>query len=291
MQQEAGNQHSERPVVLITGGSRGIGLELAKQFARNGHDLVLVARGKAHLESASDSLAEEYGCTVTAIPMDLAADGAPIELYRQVSKQGIRVEVLVNNAGIADYGSFIDCDPQRLADVLQLNVLALTLLTRLFLPGMIERRRGRILNVASVLAFFAGAPNWAAYVASKQYVLGLTRSLRGELRGSGVSATALCPGPVATGFVDRSGVGHTRAYRWLPKVRPSNVARAGYRGTMAGRSCVVPGLLNKINAFLGELPPRGIAKGVLTFLLSPRPAVGPKGRQIDEEGSEGRREK
>ena len=268
------NNKPERSTALITGGSRGIGLELAKAFAQNGHDLVLVARGKEPLESASNRLTEEYGCTVTVIPLDLTAEGAPADLFRQVQEQGVRIDVLVNNAGIADYGPFSDSDPGHLAAMLQLNVVGLSLLTRLFLPDMIERGSGRILNVASVVAFFAGASNWAAYVASKQYVLALTRGLRGELRGTGVSVTALCPGPAETGFADLSGVGRTRAYRWLPKVHPSAVARKAYRGTMAGRCYVIPGLLNKVNAVLGELPPRGIAQAVLSFLLSPRSVVG-----------------
>ncbi len=268
------NNKPERPTALVTGGSRGIGLEVAKEFARNGHDLVLVARGKESLESVSNRLREEYGCTVTAIPLDMIAEGAPADLFRQVQEQGVRVDVLVNNAGIADYGHFSDCDPGHLAAMLQLNIVSLSLLTRLFLPDMIERGSGRILNVASVVAFFAGASNWAAYVASKQYVLALTRGLRGELRGTGVSVTALCPGPAETRFADLSGVSHTRAYRWLPKVHLSVVARAAYRGTMAGRSYVIPGLLNKVNAVLGELPPRGIAQAVLSFLLSTRPASG-----------------
>ena len=274
------NNKPEHPTALITGGSRGIGLELAKVFAQNGHDLVLVARGKEPLESASNRLTEEYGCTVTAIPLDLTAEGASADLFRQVQEQGGRIDVLVNNAGIADYGPFSDCDSGHLAAMLQLNIVGLSLLTRLFLPDMIERGNGRILNVASVVAFFAGASNWAAYVASKQYVLALTRGLRGELRGTGVSVTALCPGPAETGFADLSGVGRTRAYRWLPKVHPSVVARAAYRGTMAGRCYVIPGLLNKVNALLGELPPRGIAQAVLSFLLSTRPASGQQGEKL-----------
>jgi len=273
----------ERPTALVTGGSRGIGLELAKEFARNGHDLVLVARGKESLESVSNRLTEEYGCRVTAIPLDLTAEGAPADLFRQVQEQGVRIDVLVNNAGIADYGSFSDRDSGNLAAMLQLNIVGLSLLTRLFLPDMIERGSGRILNVASVVAFFAGAPNWAAYVASKQYVLALTRGLRGELRGTGVSVTALCPGPAETGFADLSGVGRTRAYRWLPKVHPSAVARKAYRGTMAGRCYVIPGLLNKVNAVLGELPPRGIAQAVLSLLLSTRPASGQQRKNCDED--------
>ncbi len=277
--QRVKNNNLARPVALITGGSKGIGLELAKQFAHNGHDLVLVASGKKALKNAAEQLSADYGCMVTPVCLDLAAEGAPDNLFRQVQEQRLQINVLVNNAGIADFGPFSATDPQCLSAMLQLNVVALSLLTRLFLPGMIERGEGRILNVASVVAFFAGATNWAAYVASKQYTLALSRGLRGELHGAGVSVTALCPGPTTTAFVDRSGVGGTRSYRWLPKVNPSSVARAGYRGTMAGRFLVIPGLLNKINAFLGELPPRIIAQTALSFLLGPvsRPSKGETG--------------
>jgi len=251
---------------LITGGSRGIGFELAKQFALNGYDLVLAAREKSDLNSVVTKLTCDYHCRVIGIEIDLSDDHAPVELFRQVKEQGFQVDVLVNNAGSGQFGSLSDCDSQSLSDMLHLNIVSLSMLTRLFLPDMIERGSGQILNVASLLAFFAGAPDWSAYQASKQYVLALSRGLRSELHGTGVSVTILCPGPVATAFAVDSGVESTRAYRWLPKVSPSAVARAGYRGTMAGRRYVVPGLINKVNAFLGELPPRAIAQAVLSFL-------------------------
>ncbi len=270
------NNRSEGRTALITGGSKGIGLELAKQFARNGHDLVLVARTREILESVSESMRREYGCAVTTIRMDLSADGAAEALFHLVQERGLRIDVLVNNAGIAGYGAFSACDPQHLAAMLRLNIVSLSLLSRLFLPGMIERGSGRILNVASLLAFFAGAPDWAAYAASKHYVLALTRGLRNELHGTGVSVTALCPGPAATDFAEHSGAGATRVYRWLPKVSLSSVARAGYRGVMTGQEHVVPGLLNRTNAFLGELPPRAIARTVLSFLLKPAAAGQPE---------------
>ncbi len=263
----SGHKGSRRQTALITGGSRGIGLELAKQFAQHGHDLILVAREGTALETAARRLEAAYGGVVRTISSDLAAEGAPADLFRQTRELGLQVDVLVNNAGTADFGPYADADPAQLSQMLRLNVVSLSMLTRLYLPGMVERGGGRILNVASVVAFFAGAANWSAYVASKQYVLALTRGLRSELRGTGVSVTALCPGPAATTFADESGVGETRAYRWLPKVHPSTVARAAYRGTMKGRAQVVPGLINKVNGVLGELPPRAVAQGVLSFLL------------------------
>jgi short-subunit dehydrogenase len=254
-----------RPVALVTGGSKGIGFELAKQLARHGHDLVLVARDEAVLDRAARELTDHYQCLVTPVSLDLLAADAPATLFRRLEEAGIDIDVLVNNAGLGDYGPFAESDPQRLSAMLGLNVVTLSLLTRLFLPGMIARGRGRVLNVASLVAFFAGGPNLSGYLASKHYVLALTRGLKDELAGTGVSVTALCPGPAATDFVDSAGLGGTRVYRWLPKVSTAAVARAGYRALTAGRTIVTPGLVNKILAFLGELPPRGIAQAVFAF--------------------------
>ena len=256
----------QRPTALITGGSKGIGLELAKQFAARGHDAILVARSETALERVASELKNEYGCEVTVIKLNLTAEDAAETLFRQVEAKGIRVDVLVNNAGVGDYGIFADSDLSRQLDMLRVNILSLTALTRLFLPSMIERGNGRILNVASVVAYFAGGPNWVSYVASKHYVLAFTRGLAKELSGTGVTITALCPGATATDFVAQTGVGGARAYRWFPQISSAGVARAGYRATMAGRTTVVPGLLNKIIAFLGELPPRAIAAAVFAFL-------------------------
>ncbi|PUB77429.1 MAG: short-chain dehydrogenase [gamma proteobacterium symbiont of Ctena orbiculata] len=265
MSAKSGN-NGDRPTVLITGGSKGIGLELAKQFAMHGCNLVLAARSETDLKHAAGQLESETGCRVAICPLDLNADGGPTELHRQVSERGIQVDVLVNNAGVGDVGSFAESDLNRQLDMLRLNILVMTALTRLFLPGMIERGNGRVLNVASLAAYFAGGANWATYVASKHYVLALTRGLARELSGSGVSITALCPGPTATGFVTESGAGDMPIYKWLPKLSPSKVAEAGYRATMAGRTTATPGLLNKTLAFLGELPPRSIAQSVFGFL-------------------------
>jgi short-subunit dehydrogenase len=256
-----GMSNKERPTALVTGGSKGIGLELAKQFARNGHDLVLVARSAADLHLAAEKLERDYGCSVTTFALDLTADHAPVELFRQLEDKGIQLDVLVNNAGGGDYGPFADSDLERQLDMLRVNILSLTALTHLFLPGMVERGSGRILNVASLAAYFSSGPNWSSYVASKHYVLAFTRGLAKELSGSGVSVTLLSPGPTATDFVRQADIGAARV------VTPAGVARAGYRATMAGRFAVVPGLINKTLAFLGELPPRGIAQTVFAFLL------------------------
>ncbi len=256
----------ERPTALITGGSKGIGLSLAWEFARHGHDLVLVARDEKALARASAEIESGIGVKVRTKAVDLSRIDAPEELFRWTENAGIQVDVLVNNAGIGDLGTFAESSPDRQMSMVRLNVLSLTSLTHLFLKPMLTRGKGRILNVASIVAYFAGGSNWATYVASKAYVLSFTRGLAAELRGTGVTATALSPGTTETGFVSDARVGITRAYRWLPKVSTKRVAKVAYRAAMNGRTTVVPGLINKALAFLGELHPRTVAQGVFSFL-------------------------
>ncbi len=256
----------KRPTALITGGSKGIGHELARQFAMHGHDLVLVARSPAELENAAARLKNEQGGEVETVALDLTDIDAPLALYKQLASKSVEIDVLVNNAGSGDVGPFIASDLERQLAMLQLNMVSLTALTRLFLPGMIERGEGRILNVASLAAHFAGGSNWSSYVASKHYVLAFSRGLAKELRASGVKVTALCPGPTATAFVGQAGAEAMPIYRWLPKIDASKVALAGYHASTAGRTVLVPGLLNKLLAFLGELPPRAIAQSVFDHL-------------------------
>ncbi|MET0061651.1 MAG: SDR family oxidoreductase [Candidatus Thiodiazotropha endolucinida] len=256
----------KRPTVLITGGSKGIGFELAKQFAMHGYNLVLAARNETDLKQAAGQLENEYGCGVSTYPFDLTADDSSTELHRQVIDEGIQVDVLVNNAGMGDVGPFAKSDLNRQLNMLRLNIVTLTSLTRLFLPAMIERGNGRILNVASLAAYFAGGSNWASYVASKHYVLAFTRGMARELAGTGVKVTALCPGATPTSFAGQAGANAMPIYRWIPRLTPAKVALAGYRATMAGRTTSVPGLLNKVFALLGELPPRSIAQWVFEIL-------------------------
>ena len=255
-----------RSTALITGGSKGIGLALAWEFARHGHDLVLVARHKETLDRASFEIRNKAGVRVYARSLDLSRTDAPEKLFRWVEETGIRVDVLVNNAGMGDHGLFADSTLERQMSMLKLNTQSLTSLTHLFLNPMLKRGGGRILNVASIVAYFAGGSNWAGYVASKTYVLSFTRGLAAELRGTGVTVTVLSPGTAATDFVSDARVGNTRAYRWLPKVSTKHVAEVGYRAAMNGRTTVVPGLINSLLAFLGELQPRGLAQGVFSFL-------------------------
>ena len=200
--------------VLVTGGSRGIGLALAREFARNGHDLVLVARDEAALEQAASQVERETGVRVDTRAADLA-DPAEVErLVRELEDAGIEVDVLVNNAGIGDHAPLVEADPERLERMLQLNVLGLTSLTRRLLPDMLSRGRGRILNVASLVAYFQGGPNWTTYVASKAYVLSFTRGLAMERHGTRSCEDGSEPtSPARTGPLETLGSGKIRSQR------------------------------------------------------------------------------
>ncbi len=258
---------SRRRTALVTGASSGIGLELARLLAADGHDLVIVARQPRRLEQLAEELRARSGVSVHCHPRDLSAPNAADELWAGLANAAITVDVLINNAGVGLYGRLETQDADALGRMLELNVVALTALTRLALPGMLERHWGRILNVASVAAYQPGGPRMAAYYATKSYVLSLSKGLARELSGTGVSVTALCPGPTQTSFEERSGATGTALYKWVPAMPAKAVALAGYRGMKRRSSVVIPGLMAKVLALAGELPPRRIALEVNRFLL------------------------
>jgi short-subunit dehydrogenase len=243
---------------LITGASSGIGLELAKLFARDRYDLVLVARRREKLETLGKDLTTRHGIRCTAIAADLADPAAPGEIARELEAASVAVDVLVNNAGFGELGPFADTDLDTARRMIEVNVTALTVLTKLFLPGMLARRRGRILNVAST-AGFAPGPLMAVYYATKAYVISLSEALTEELRGSGVSVTVLCPGPTMTEFQAVAHMESTRLFR-LPGVvmDAAAVARAGYAGLMRGKRMVVPGLFNQVLPLVIRFSPRAM---------------------------------
>jgi short-subunit dehydrogenase len=261
------DQYVSRRTAIITGASRGIGLELARLLAGDGHDLVLVSRTAEELERARRQLVEQYGVSVRCYSKDLSKPGEALDLWREVEKAGVAVDILVNNAGSGVYGPLAQQDPSALSAMVGLNVVALTMLTRLALPGMIERRRGRILNVASIVGYQPGGPRMAAYYASKSYVLSFSKGVSRELDGTGVTVTALCPPTTRTAFEERSGAKRSVLYSRLPVASPEAVARAGYRGMKRGARVVLPGLSTKLLAIAGELPPRRIALEVNRLLL------------------------
>lgn len=262
---------------LVTGASRGIGLELARLLAADGHDLAIAARDRQTLERLAGELRAAHGVAVRWYATDLSRPRAATDLWADLEADGVRTDVLVNNAGFGLYGPLAQQDPDSLAGMLELNVAALTTLTRLALPGMLARRHGRILNLASLAAYQPGGPWMAAYYASKAYVLSFSRALAMELKHTGVSVTALCPGPTRTAFEQRSGAGSTPLYQGA-KMEAAAVALAGYRAMKRGAAVAIPGGVAKILAFAGELPPRRIALEVNRLLLKSRaPAAAARG--------------
>jgi short-subunit dehydrogenase len=251
-----------RPVALVTGASSGIGLELARVLAGDGHDLVLVARSEGPLHALAAELAQRHGANATVVPADLAEADAAAEVAAAVAGHGLAVDVLVNNAGVGLLGAFAGADRDRQLAMLQLNITSLTDLTHRFLGGMLERGRGRIVNVASTAAFQPG-PLMAVYYATKAYVLAFSLGLAEEVAGSGVTVTALCPGPTSTGFQRSSSFGERGEWvRNLPTPDAAAVAAAGWRGAVRGRGIVIPGVMNKLSAQGTRLLPRRAAARV-----------------------------
>jgi short-subunit dehydrogenase len=248
---------------LITGASSGIGLELAKLLARDGYDLVLVARRRDRLEELGQALAREHGVNYRAIDVDLADPGAVEEISRRLDDPAA-VDILVNNAGFGALGSLVTMDIETERRMIRVNIGALTDLTRLVLAGMVGRRRGRILNVAST-AGFAPGPFMAVYYASKAYVISFSEALAEELRGSGVSVTVLCPGPTRTEFQTVAGMESARLFRMPGVMDAAPVARAGYRGMMRGKRMVIPGVLNHVLPFVIRFSPRAMVVRVSRF--------------------------
>ena len=247
-----------RQTALITGASGGIGLELARRFAAGGYDLVLVARSTAKLEDLAGEL-RKHGGAVRVLAKDLAKPESPEEVCRELEAAGVTIDVLVNNAGFATYGPFVEIDLGRELEELQLNIVTLTHLTKKLLPGMLARRRGGVLNLASTAAFQPG-PLMAVYYATKAYVVSFSEALAEELSGTGVTVSVLCPGPTATGFQRRAGMEASKLFSGMLQVADAAaVARAGYEGFRAGKRIVIPGLINKIGVQSIRVSPRALA--------------------------------
>ena len=251
---------------LITGASSGIGADLARLFARDRYDLVLVARNGAKLQALSDELRRAHGIRAAVMGVDLAVPGTPENIARRLREQRIRIDVLVNNAGFGVYGPFGETDLEVELRMLQVNIVSLTHLTKLLLPGMLARRSGKILNLASTAAFQPG-PLMAVYYASKAYVLHFSEALARELAdGSGITVTALCPGPTRTAFQAAAGLQKSRLVRGGLMMDSTNVARIGYDGLMRGKSVVIPGIRNRIVARFVRILPRDLATRLVRAL-------------------------
>ena len=247
-----------RGITLVTGASAGLGAEFARQCRRRGDELVLVARRRDRLEA----LAAELG-NAHVLASDLSRPGAPGRLLAEVEQLGLRVDILINNAGFGASGGFEAASPERLLEMIVLNISALTDLCRLALPLMLDRRRGFILNVASTAAFQAG-PYSAVYYATKAHVLSLSEALHEETKGKGVHVTALCPGPTATEFFEVAGSPNGRLAKMATD--PKAVVAAGLAGLARNKAIVVPGLMNKMTSQAGRVLPRKVLRKAVAAL-------------------------
>lgn len=239
---------------LITGPSKGVGFHLAKEFARRRHGLVLIDPVASELQRIASELKTAGALFVRTIAKDLEKPEAPQEIFDELSSDRIYIDILVNNAGFGHRGKFWEIPIEHDTSTLRLNIEAVLRLTKLFLPLMLQRRQGRVLNVASIAGFEPG-PLFAVYHASKGFILSLSEALATELEGTGVTATTLCPGPTDTDFFQKSGVVHAHMFQKVNLMAPQDVAKAGYEGLMAGERVVVPGVANKIIVFSRRLLP------------------------------------
>ncbi|MBP1931041.1 SDR family NAD(P)-dependent oxidoreductase [Ammoniphilus resinae] len=256
-------------IVLITGASSGIGEELAKLFARDGYRLVLVARRKNRLLDLAVQLKKEYEAEIMVLPLDLSVLDGVDQLCRWLAENGIEIDILVNNAGFGVFGLFLSTSWEEEAQMIQLNIVGLTALTKRLLPVMVKKGNGRILFVASTGSFQPGGPYLSVYYATKAYVLSFSEALSSELEGTGVSVTALCPGPTSTEFEKRAGFRQTKAFQRV-LMNPGQVARLAYEGLLSGKSLIIPGLQNKLSTFGVRFLPRKWTTRMIRKLQSQR---------------------
>jgi len=253
---------------LITGASSGIGLELARLFAADKSNLVLVARRGDRLMALADELQQQHGITAQVLAKDLTNPDAPREIFEELAHKNVVIDVLVNNAGFGSLGSIAALDLKRQLDMIQVNITALVYLTRLFLPGLIERNRGGILNVGSTAAFQPG-PYLTVYYASKAFVLHFTEGLAEELNGRNIRVSCLCPGPTTTEFAAAANMESAPLFRF-GAMSAEAVARIGYRGFRKGKIVVVPGFKNKLGTFSVRLSPRFLVRKITKRLQGGR---------------------
>ena len=249
---------SMKNAALITGATSGIGKALAHEFARNGHNIIVVSRSAEHVNATASALAAEHGVETLGFDIDLTADGACERLRRELEERNVEVEILVNNAGRGEHGPFQDIPWEDHLEVLHLNIHALTKLTHLFLAEFLERDRGRILNLGSIAGFEPG-PLLAVYHATKAYVVSLSEAIAEEIKDSKVTLTCLCPGPTDTDFFQAADAENTRvAQNESMQQDPADVAKGAYEATMNGERVYVSGGMNKALVFMRRLLPESM---------------------------------
>jgi len=256
--------HQDR-YALVTGATSGIGYELAKLLAEDSKNLIIVARDKNRLEQVKTEIENEYGTSVKVLPKDLSGPKAPLEIFSELEKEDIDVDVLVNNAGFAVYGLFSETDLQEEFEMVQLHISSLTYLTKLFLKKMLENKSGRILNVSSILAFLA-VPLLSVYSASKSYTLHFSEALANELQGTGVSVTCLCPPPTETLFHNRGNMEKSKTAKGK-MMDAATVAEAGYIALKKGKVIATPGLKGKLLAISVRIAPKNMLTKMMRSMV------------------------
>lgn len=254
---------------LVTGASSGIGLELVKVLAKNGHDLVITARSADALEALAGSMEGKYGVKVIVIPLDLTDRNAPEVLFTGVRDRRIDIDILVNNAGFGLGGPFAETDIAREIEMIDLNITALTHLAKLFLSPMLSRRRGRIMNVASTAGFQPG-PLMSVYYASKAYVISFSEALAEELKGTGITVTTFCPGATETKFASVAGLENSRLFKAGGLADAQDMAEYAYRAMMRGSRVSVPGFKNKLVAQGNRFAPRKLVTKITKYIQENR---------------------
>ncbi len=260
-----GSEINMNKTALITGASGGLGLSFVNIFAREGYDVVLVARNESKLNEIKADIEKKYGIKSYVIARDLCKTECVNEVFAETERLGLTVDVLVNNAGFGDFGEFHKSDADKQIRMVNLNVTALMQLCRLYLPSMVERGDGKILNVDSIAAFQAG-PLMSVYYATKAFVLSFSQALTRELKGTGVTVTALCPGPIKTNFESSSELGESGLFKNLKVWDPNTVAEFGYKNMKRGKPLCVCGFVNKIIVFSNRLAPRSLVRNAVYAL-------------------------
>jgi len=249
-----------RKTALITGASNGLGVEFAKIHAAKGDNLVLVARSKDKMNLLKAEIEKRHDVSVYVIGRDLSETGAPKTIYNELKTQKIHVDYLINNAGFGDFGLYEKCNWEKQLQMINLNITAVAYFTRLFLPDMIKNKYGKILNVASTASFQPG-PTMSVYFATKAFVLSFSEAIANEVKGTGVTVTALCPGATATGFKTAASLDNSNLFKGEIATSKS-VAEYGYKAMMKGKTVVIHGLMNKIMAFSVRFAPRNVVTAI-----------------------------